>query len=238
MEKLLYPVWKKESQSIAEFRQLLLGSVSEKLLASGVLKLRWSIIDEDVEPAKGLRQQNIQPSMDAMLTLWLDSSVFRAEQETIIAAAVETFHGYLVTESESIVNTKHPAVEGQRTYGMNEVVFLQRPERLTYEQWLDIWHNSHTQIAIDTQSTFGYRQNVVTRKLTEAGPEIAAIIEENFPPEAMTSQHAFYDAYTEDGDEDDARKDANLKAMIDSVVRFIDFDKIDVMPTSEYLIKA
>ena len=33
---------------------------------------------------------------------------------------------------------------------------------------------------------------------------------------------------------DDAKRDANLKAMIDSCVRFIDFDRIDVTPTSEY----
>ena len=237
MEKILYPVWRPESQSVADFRAHLLGPVSEQLLASGVHTLRISVVDEAVEPAAALRQQNIQVPMDAMISLWLDSSVFRRPQEAIIAAAVDRFHGYLVTEAESIVNTLHPAVEGQRTYGMSEVVFLQRPERLSFEQWIDIWHNSHTQIAIDTQSTFGYRQNVVTRKLTSQGPDIDAIIEENFPPEAMTSQHAFYAALTSDGSDDDETLQAHATAMMDSVKRFIDFDRIDVIPTSEYLVK-
>lgn len=45
----------------------------------------------------------------------------------------------------------------------------------------------------------------------------------------MSSPHAFYAA----GD-DDSKYAANLKAMVDSCQRFIDFDKIDVVPTSEY----
>ena len=61
--------------------------------------------------------------------------------------------------------------------------------RLSYEQWLDIWHNSHTRVAIDTQSTFGYRQNVVVRPLTYLAPPIDAIIEENFPPAAMSDRN-------------------------------------------------
>jgi hypothetical protein len=170
--------------------------------------------------------------MDAMLSVWLDSSVYRAPIEALIQARVARVSGYLVTESEPIVNTEHPAVAGERTYGMAQVVFLQRPRRLSEQQWLEIWHGSHSQVAIETQATFGYRQNVIVRPMTYAAPPFDAIIEEQFPPEAMSSQHAFYGV---DNDED---LRANLKAMIDSCTRFIDFDKIDVIPTSEYLFRA
>ncbi len=71
-------------------------------------------------------------------------------------------------------------------------MFLQRPRRLSEQQWLEVWQGSHTRVAIDTQSTFGYRQNVITRPMTYAAPPFDAIVEENFPQEAMTSQHAFY----------------------------------------------
>lgn len=229
MEKMIYPVWKRESQSSADFRQQLLGPVSEGLIASGVRSLRISVVDDDVAPAAGLRQENSKPLMDGMISMWVDSAIYRQAQETIIAEAAARFHGYLVTESEPVVNTLHPPEQGQRTYGMCEVVFLQRPPRVAHEEWLNIWHQSHTQIAIDTQSTFGYRQNVVVRALTYAAPVYDAIIEENFPPEAMTSPNAFYDAVG-----DDEKCQANLKTMVDSVMRFIDFDKIDVLPTSEY----
>jgi hypothetical protein len=58
-----------------------------------------------------------------------------------------------------------------------------------------------------------------------------AMIEENFPPGAMTSDHAFY------GVSDDENLKKNLDAMVNSCSRFIDFDKIDVIPMSEYVLK-
>lgn len=232
MEKILYPVWKASSLDGDEFRDLLLNRLGPELIAAGVRGLRLSVVDSAVEPAAGLRQANCRPAMDAMLSVWLDSSVFRAPIEALIQARVARMVGYLVTESEPIVNTEHPPAVGQRTHGMAQIVFLQRPRRLSEQQWLEIWHGSHSQVAIDTQSTFGYRQNVIVRPMTYAAPPFDAIIEENFPPEAMTSQLAFYAA------DNDAQMQANLQAMIDSCVRFIDFDKIDVIPTSEYVLKA
>lgn len=232
MEKILYPVWKEPTLDGDGFRDVLLRQLGPELIEAGVRGLRVSVVDSEVEPATGLRQANCRPTMDAMLSVWLDSSVFRAPVEALIEARVARMAGYLVTESEAIVNTEHPPAEGERTHGMAQVVFLQRPHRLSEQQWLEIWHGSHTQVAIDTQSTFGYRQNVIVSPMTYAAAPFDAVIEENFPPEAMTSQHAFYGV---DNDED---LQTNLQAMIDSCVRFIDFDKIDVIPTSEYLLKA
>lgn len=229
MEKILYPVWKEAPLEADAFRDQLLERLAPTLLDLGARGLRISVVDSDVDAAAGLRQENSRPAMDAMISLWLDSSVYRSPLESAIASRVGRMAGYLVTESAPLV-TDTP--EGQRTPGMAQVVFLQRPHRLSAQQWLEIWHGSHTQIAIDTQSTFGYRQNVIVRPMTYAAPGFDAIIEENFPAAAMSSQHAFY------GVETDEDLQENLQAMIDSVVRFIDFDKIDVVPTSEYVIKA
>ena len=153
--------------------------------------------------------------------------------EDAIQASVSRLAGYLVTESEPIVNTKHVVAEGERTPGMYQVVLLRKPPRLSHEQWLDIWLGSHTQVAIDTQSTFGYRQNVIVRPLTYVAPAYDAIIEELFPAEAMTDPMVFYNAA---GDE--ARRKRHEKAMLESVVRFIDFDKMDRIPMSEYTMKS
>jgi hypothetical protein len=49
----------------------------------------------------------------------------------------------------------------------------------------------------------------------------------------MTSQQAFYDAV---GDE--AKLDTNRKRMMESSGRFIDFDRIDVIPMSEYVVRG
>lgn len=225
----MYALWKPAGVDAAEFCQQLRGPVQQALLKSGVRNLRLNLVDAEIAPAEGLRQVNSRPAWDALVSMWVDTAIRRSDQEAVLAGCSERFHGYLVTESEPIVNDKHPAEPGQRVAGMNQVVFLQRPQRLSYQHWLDIWHGSHTQVAIDTQSTFGYRQNVIVRPLTYAAPHYDAIIEENFPAAAMTSQPAFYEA---EGDDDKFKR--NLQAMMDSCARFIDFDKIDVIPTSEY----
>ena len=127
----------------------------------------------------------------------------------------------------------HPCAPGERLYGMCHVVFMKHPAGQSREDWLAVWKDSHTQIAIDTQSTFGYRQNVVVRVLGDNAIPCDAIVEEHFPPEAMTSDHAFYDA----GDDDELLQ-RRMTEMMESVARFIDFEHIDVIPMSEYLIKG
>ena len=229
MEKILYTIWKPADRSPDAFRDRLLDSATE-LQRSGACQIRICVADSGVEAAAALRQASSASVPDGILTLWVDTAIRRSEQEKILAPHCARYFGYLVSESEPIVNREHRAGSGERTPGMNQLAFLQRPPRLTYEQWIQIWHHSHAQIAIDTQSTFGYRQNVVVRPLTEDAPPCDAVVEENFPAEAMTSPQVFFAA---DGDE--ALYQRNLKAMMESCARFIDFDRIDVVPSSEYL---
>lgn len=229
MEKLIYPLWKHPGDSAEALRERLLGPVAGALLDAGVHHLRLSVVDADVAPAAGLRQVNTRPAIDALLSLWVDTAVRAKRYEALFAEAVARHTGYLVCESEPLRHAARAPGDGSRVEGMCQVVFLQRPPRLAREEWLRIWQGSHTQVAIDTQSTFGYRQNVVVRALSYAAPHYDAIVEENFPAAAMSSQQAFYDAV---GDE--AKYKANLQAMIDSCTRFIDFERMEVVPTSEY----
>lgn len=229
MEKLMYPLWMTPGDTSEALRERLRGPVADALLAAGAHQVRISVVDAEVAPAAGLRQVNSKPPFDALLSLWVDTAVWRARYEAAFEGDVARYTGYLVCESEPIRHAARAPGDGSRVEGMCQVVLLQRPARLAREEWLRIWQGSHTQVAIDTQSTFGYRQNVVVQALTYAAPHYDAIVEENFPAAAMASQQAFYAAL---GDE--ARYRANLKAMIDSCTRFIDFDRIDVIPTSEY----
>ena len=65
--------------------------------------------------------------------------------------------------------------------------------------------------------------------LTAGAPPFRGIVEECFPPEALRDSQAFYNA---PGDE--PRHQRHLKLMMDSCAKFIDFDRIDVIATSEY----
>ncbi len=233
MEKILYPVWKNETESTSDFNRKLLGEVSDELIKLGVRELRINVIDEAVAPAEPLRIIASKPPIDGLISMWVDTAIKRQPLEEVIEKAVARMVGYLVTESVPMVDRITAVNDGERVPGMNSVVFLTKPSRLSYEDWLTIWHGSHTQIAIDTQWTFGYKQNVIVRPLTYAAPPYDAIIEENFPDEAMTDPQAFYDAV---GDEEKRQK--HEQEMIESCMRFIDFDKLDRILMSEYVIKA
>jgi len=234
MEKLLYPLWKHGSQSGDEFREVLLGKLAPVLTEmDDIHGLRLCVADSAVEAAAGRRMEGCAPVPDAMLSLWVDFAGAAARWEPLIDAHVERMTAYLVTEGEPLVNQSvYPSRPGERVYGMCHVVFLSTPAGMSYDDFLATWKDSHTQVAIDTQSTFGYRQNLVVRKFSDDARSCDAVVEENFPPEAMSDDHAFY---ATGGDE--AILQAHMRAMMESCARFIDFGTIDVIPMSEYLVK-
>jgi hypothetical protein len=232
VEKLIYPVWKSDLESNEEFRDKLLQELAPKLLECDPRRLKVCAVDEHVAEAAPYRMENTCPAMSGVLIIWVNTAVYRQAMEQLIAEHVAAYTGYLVTESEPLLSDSCGVAPGEKTPGMNQLVFLRRPPRLCVEEWLDVWLGSHTQVAIETQSTFGYRQNVIARSLTYAAPHYDAIIEENFPQAAISSRAAFYDA---DGNEELYRQ--REKEMVDSCVRFIDFDKIDCIPMSEYIFR-
>jgi hypothetical protein len=234
VEKLLYPLWKAQGQTGDEFREELLRQLAPKLTGlSGVHGLRLCVADSAVGDAAKRLIESHAPVPDAMLSLWVDFAGAAGHWEPLIDAHVSRRTAYLVAEAEPLVNQqRHPSKPGERVYGMCHVVFMSAPTNMPQEEWLAVWKDSHTQVAIDTQSTFGYRQNLVVRRLSEDTLPCHAVVEENFPPEAMTCDHAFY---ATGGDE--ALLKEHMNAMMASCARFIDFEKIDVIPMSEYLIK-
>jgi hypothetical protein len=234
VEKLLYPLWKDQAMTADGFRDVLLEQLAPQLVQrQAVHGLRITVADSAVASAAGRRMVSHTPAPDAVLSVWVDYAAAADDFEALIDARVSHRTTYLVAEAEPLVNQQaHPSAPGERVYGMCHVVFMSRPQQLGRDDWLAVWKDSHTAVAIETQSTFGYRQNVVVRTLTADTPACDAIVEENFPPEAMTSDHAFYES---SGDE--ALLQQRMTTMIESCARFIDFVKIDVIPMSEYLIK-
>lgn len=87
-------------------------------------------------------------------------------------------------------------------------------------------------MAIETQSTFGYTQNAVVRPLTPHAPELAGIVEELFPVEAITDLKAFF------GASDDTDLQQRLSRMVASTTAFGANENIDTIPTSRYVLKT
>ena len=232
MEKLIYVIWKPEGSSVTVSRDRLLEETAEKLIELGACKLSMNLADELSKYAWGSRITRQDPPLFGTISLWLDTALERRVFEEAIQQATERVAGYLVTESVPIVNTTEIAPLGERTPGITMVAFLKKPGRITYEEWLVRWQGGHTQVAIDTQSTFLYVQNVVVRAVTEDAPPWTAIVEEGFPKEAPTDPMIFYAAQ---GREQRLRE--NQKKMIESCQRFIDFDELESHPTSSYSLK-
>lgn len=226
MEKVIYIVWAGDGADLL--------AAAPALAAAGASGVQVNVADADVLPALHKQIEGNPPVPSATVGLWLASASdhLRAPIDDLVrgaAGAGAAIAAYLVTESVPLANTRYPAEPGSRTEGFAQMAFLRRPADLPYDQFLDHWLNGHTQVAIDTQDSFVYVQNVVVRTLIPHGVPCDGIVEECFPTAAMTDLHAFFDAI-----DDDDRLDDHLTKMMASTGRFLDFDRLDVVPTSRY----
>ncbi|GHD26333.1 EthD domain-containing protein [Parahalioglobus pacificus] len=190
--------------------------------------VRLTVADSDVEPADAKRM-GAAALPCAVLSLWLDEARRLSEVQPLWDDLCSAIHSYQVVEAEPLVNARTPADGVTRGEGFCQLALIKRPQTMDLPGFIAVWQGSHTRIAIDTQSTFGYRQNRVVNVLSDGAPDWDAIVEEDFPEAAMTSDHAFYAA------SDDAQLQQRQEAMMSSCARFIDFEHICVVPMSEYL---
>jgi hypothetical protein len=230
MEKLLYAFWR-GNRPADELRRAFIAELKPRILAAGAERLQLNIADlGDLSGALvNFTLHSIRPPPDGIVSFWLTSAWRRAPVEELLAGAFERIAGYEVAESTILPNVRYPAREDQRTYGFSQVTLLQVPPRLSYAAWRRIWFHEHTPVGIATQANFRYLHNVVIMPLTHAAPPLAGIVEECFPPQALRDSQAFYNAL-----DDEARHQRHQQQMMESCSKFIDFDRIDVIATSEY----
>lgn len=224
MEKIICALWGGDHAR-------LLRELPGALSAGGATKIRINLQDETVEPGAALRQINTRPQMEAVVQFWVPTT-YMPYLEAVHATLGKFgthYAAWLVAESTIIANTSKPTNPGERTAGFSQLAFLGLPPGLTHEEWRTVWQGHHTKVAIETQSNFEYIQNLVVRALTDDAPPLAGFVEECFPIEALTDPFVFFDAVG-----DQAKFDANLATMMDSCGRFIDFDRIDVLITSQF----
>lgn len=234
MEKLVYALWRDPRHESASFCDRIRNEIAPQLVERGALGVVVNLVDEAVHGGNSPFIRSSATQMEAFIMLWLDSAnrSWRQPYEDIIASAASRFAAYVVSESQPLRNVRHVTAAGERTPGFVQLALFQRPPRVDRAFWLETWLESHTQVAIDTQDTFLYVQNVVGRALNFDAPRYDAIVEEGFPLTALTDGQAFYDAV---GDVEKHHR--NQRLMMESCARFIDGDKLDVMPTSQYVIK-
>lgn len=227
MEKLVYVGWKPSDATTADFRAAMLGATAAALGRAGARGVGILLADDHVVP--GLRIARRDPI--AVVTLWVDAASQRALLEPILADVMPRFAGWLALEAVPLRNSTVPVVPGERLPGLYTVAFLEKPDALDYATWLARWQEDHTAVAIATQRTFLYVQNVLVRPLTPDAPPWVAIVEEAFPAGAASDPLQFYDATTP------AELAAQQGRMTASCERFIDFARFETLPMSAYVLR-
>ena len=190
--------------------------------------------DQAVAPADLLRMQNTGHPSDAVLNVW-------CEHAHNLDAFLQQLSNLGKTQSYVVSESNVMPLERKvgRVAGMCQIAFIRKPAELSRADWQHYWLGEHTQLAIDTQSTFAYRQNVIANTLPYSKPQqdswqtMHAIVEENFPAPAMTSREYFFAAQG-----DPALFEQRQQDMLQSCMRFIDFTAFDCVPMSQYVIKV
>jgi len=193
-----------------------------ELADAGVRRLQVNVDDDHV--AEAMRIPTGEP-VRAVVSVW---DVEPAPVATVLARAAATVHGWRVDERRRLDPPE--SWDGSRADALSNVAILRRPGELDHEEWLRRWMVEHTPIAIRTQATFGYVQNVVLEPVTPGAPRVDAVVEELFPSAGITDMHAFYGSGG-----DDAELQRRLTELMASVARIGADHDLDLVPTSRYL---
>lgn len=224
MEKLYYALYPPEMPTHAF--TACLRALPEALSALGAQRVRIGVPDvppPDDDPYADMRRT--APS--GFVSFWLNSAHNREAAEALIREAAPRLAGYAVAESTILPNTQ--AAAGQREPGFLQVCGFAALPGLTRAALWKAWLENHTAVAVQTQSTVFYNQNIVIRPLTDGAPAWDAIVEERFPEAALNDRVIYFAA----GD-DPQRMAANIARMGESCARFIDFATITLMNCGEY----
>ena len=213
----MYAVW----ETTTDLRS---AELQAALAAAGADRLVVEIDDEHVAEAQ-LRLSTYGEPVHAILSVWTEGDP-RAVTD-VLGRSVASLAGWVVEERLPLPPPEVPG--GARADALVNVALLRVPDGMSRDAWLERWLDHHTAVAIETQATFGYVQNVVVEPLLEGQATVDALVEEFFPTAATTDVHAFYGSGGDD--EELARR---MTRMLESIATFGAHENIDVVPTSRY----
>ena len=222
--KLMYAAWG------GRVAALLSAELRAALSDAGVDRLQVNLDDDHVTAA--MRIPTTDPAIGAVVSVWTDGPV--AEVAAAVTAALDDaldggrLAGWEVEERRPIDPPE--TWDGSRVAALANIAVLRRPAELDESEWRHRWLVDHTPVAIATQATFGYLQNVVVAPVTPHAPEVAALVEELFDEAGMHDIHAFYGSGG-----DDAELSDRITRLMASVARFGADRDLDLVPTSRYL---
>ncbi len=204
---------------------LLAPAAQAELWALDVRRLQLNLDDRDVSGA--LLRLHTSTPIDALVSIWAGPDFYLPTALDWLQQRSGRVAGWLVDERRRL--EPPGGVSGQRADALANIALIRRPMELDRKEWLRRWIEEHTAVAIRTQASFGYVQNVVQAALTADAPDVAGLVEELFPAAGMTDPHAFYGS---GGDQ--AELDRRLGELMASVSRIGADRDLDLVPSSQY----
>ena len=122
-----------------------------------------------------------------------------------------------------------PLLTEETFSGTIQLCCFERREGLSDEALEQIWFQEHVQVALDTQNTLGYRQNLVLRSSHDP---LDGIVEEHFSIEAASSLTAFF----ANGD-DEVKMMSNIHVLTESSERLLDLERSSVIHMTEHRLR-
>src|SRR4051794_486187 len=155
--KLMYAAWGYDLGSRLRDQQF-----HARLRDAGVRRLQLNLDDQDVAPA--MRIATGDP-IGGIVSVW---AADERDVTKVFTEATGGLAGWEVDERQPIPPPEAP--NGVRMDALANVAVLKRPDDLDRAEWLHRWLVDHTPVAIATQASFGYVQNIVTRQVTDTAP--------------------------------------------------------------------
>lgn len=239
MDKLIYLLWPPKGQDKKRRQQLLLGEVGPRLLQAGAVRLTLYVDDPDSN-VRSPAPFHAGERICAEAALWVSNVEDRSPLEDILREAGFRFAGYLADEyiyteyGGNRYSAPRDWPDGQRSPGVVAVTLMERPKRLSRDEWIRRWHGRQSPVSEAMQPRARYVRNVVVRALTPDAPLYDGIVEEAWPSARhVTNPFLFYGA-----GRNPFRLVWNMIVMLRSVMSFLDLRRIRTTMTSEYILKS
>ena len=204
------------------------GPVAAELRHRGASRMQLNVVDPSLGTPHGIPPSPDVLQLAAMVSYWAPAAGEQGIHHDLLPGlGGARWYGYLVAEALRLGGPPAPP-GGERCTGFTQVVPLTVPAGMSWAEWRRRWQGSHTDVAIETQSSFRYVQNVVVRPLDERAPAFAAVVEESFPIAAAHDTAVFYDA-----EDDPERLERHSALMMKSCATFMD-GAVPIAWTAEY----
>jgi hypothetical protein len=238
MDKIIYLLWDDKKRDKDERQQLLLKDCAPKLLDAGAVKVTLYVDDGDSK-VRSPAPIHLGERICAEVALWLASVDERSAIEEILKSSGFSIAGFLVDETiyTEYGGNRHGKprdwLDGQRSPGVMAITLMERPKRLSHEEWIRRWHGRQSPVSEEMQPRVRYIRNVVLRPVTPDAPPYEGIVEEAWPsPGHIKNPFLFY------GTKNPLKLVWNMFRMFRSVTSFLDLHRIRTTTMSEYIIKS